>query len=184
MRLLLLNGSLRRDSVNGALLRTVLAVVPAGITAELYGGMGQLPHFNPDEDHAPLPPAVEALREAVARADAVLICTPEYAGALPGSFKNLLDWTVGSVVLDRKPVAWVNCSVNPAGAGDAHASLRLVLGYVGAQVIEEACTHLPVPRTRIEGDGLIHDGGLLDALRRTLAALRAGLPDASASVSR
>ena len=36
-----------------------------------------------------------SLRSAIAECDAVVFCTPEYAGTLPGCFKNLLDWTVG-----------------------------------------------------------------------------------------
>ena len=38
------------------------------------------------------------MRAAIAAADAVVFCTPEYAGTLPGSFKNLLDWTVGGAM--------------------------------------------------------------------------------------
>ena len=56
------------------------------------------------------------LRRQLADADAVLFCTPEYAGTLPGSLKNLLDWTVGGGELYGKPVAWINVA-NP-GRGD------------------------------------------------------------------
>lgn len=46
------------------------------------------PHFDPGRDIEPLDPAVAELRAAIGEAGAVLLCTPEYAGALPGSFKN------------------------------------------------------------------------------------------------
>ena len=55
----------------------------------------------------------------------MVFCTPEYAGALPGSFKNALDWTVGSMVLNAKPTAVVN--VSAVGASKAQLSLRVVL---------------------------------------------------------
>jgi hypothetical protein len=42
--------------------------------------------------------------------DALPFCTPEYAGALPGSFKNLLDRTVGGGETYGMPVGWVNVS--------------------------------------------------------------------------
>ena len=48
------------------------------------------------------------LRQEIAAADAVLFCTPEYAGTLPGSFKNLLDWTVGGGEIYGKPAVWIN----------------------------------------------------------------------------
>ena len=95
--LLLVSGSLRAGSTNAAVLRTAAALAPDGVETVLYGGMAELPHFNPDDDAEgqPLHPAVAAMRDAVARADALLVCTPEYAGALPGALKNLLEWTVG-----------------------------------------------------------------------------------------
>ena len=102
----------------------------------------------------PLHPAVLILRTRIDRADGVLVSTPEYAGALPGSFKNLLEWTVGGGNLYGKPVAWFNVAgeASPTGAADAHASLRKVLGYSGAVVVEEACTHIPLTRQSV-GEG-------------------------------
>src|SRR3954453_17642680 len=88
MSLLLISGSLRDGSTNTALLRTAQAI---DADTELFARMGELPHFNPDDDGDDLPAAVVELRAAVGRADAALVCTPEYAGALPGSFKNLLE---------------------------------------------------------------------------------------------
>ena len=99
------------------------------------------------------------LRRQIAAADAVLFCAPEYAGGLPGSFKNLLDWTVGGHEIYRKPVAWINVAAEGRGT-NADASLRTVLGYVGAQIIEAACVRLPVPRQAVGPDGLIADVGL------------------------
>src|ERR1700735_5622116 len=93
VRILLISGSTRSGSGNTAALRTVQAVAPAWIRADMYSGLTSLPAFSPDEDEYPPGPAAE-LRERIAAADALLFCTPEYAGTLPGSLKNLLDWTV------------------------------------------------------------------------------------------
>ena len=138
-----------------------------------------LPHFNPDDDphdsSKPLPPAVLDLRRHIGEADAVLFSTPEYAGALPGSFKNLLDWTVGSSEMYRKPVAWINTATlaAPTGGADAHASLRKVLGYLNADIAESACVRIPVPRETIGADRRICDSALRDALSSALADLAA-----------
>lgn len=150
---LLISGSTRGGSTNTAALRTVQAVAPEGIEARWYGGLAELPAFIPEAPE-PAPPEVLRLREHLAAADAVLFCTPEYAGTLPGSFKNLLDWTVGTGDLNAKPAAWL--TVAPPGRGDgAAATLASVLGYVGAEVDEAICTRLPVSRTDIGGDGLV-----------------------------
>jgi chromate reductase len=170
-RVLLISGSLRSGSTNTALLRTVEAVAPDGLVAVLYEGLGDLPLFNPDDDVDPVHPAVAGLRAQIQSADALLISTPEYAGALPGSFKNLLEWTVGGGDIYTKPVAWINASTSPAGAVDAHHSLRVVLGYIGAAIVESACVHVPVPRDAVGADGLVADPLTRERLAEILTRL-------------
>jgi NAD(P)H-dependent FMN reductase len=162
--ILLISGSLRRRSTNTALLRTIDGIACSSYSTVLYDGLGDLPHFDPDLDHDPLPPPVEHLRTAIRQANATLFCTPEYAGALPGSFKNLLDWTIGDEhpgSIYRKPVAWINVSASPTGAADAHESLGKVLAYAHADVIAEACVRIPVARQTIDGDGLVGDPAII-----------------------
>lgn len=155
--LLLISGSLRSGSTNTAAMRTAAALAPSDTAATVFEEMGGLPHFNPDLDTEPLPPEVARLRSAIQAADALLVSTPEYAGALPGSFKNLLEWTVGGMEISRKPVGWINTSSSTTNAKEAHASLRIVLGYVDADVVDAACAHIPVPRDAIGSDGIIED---------------------------
>ncbi len=174
IRLLLVSGSLRASSTNTAVLRTAQALVPDGVVADLYGGVADLPHFNQDDDVDPLPPAVARLRDALHAADGLLLSVPEYAGTLPGSFKNMLDWTIGDAaprsILD-KPVGWVNAS--PRGAAGAHAALRAVLGYAHAALVEAACVPVPVTGAMIGGDGLVADPGARAAIRAAVVALAA-----------
>jgi NAD(P)H-dependent FMN reductase len=175
LTLLLVSGSLRAGSTNAAVLRTAQALAPEDVAAVLYDGMAELPHFNPDDDleGEPSPPAVATLRAAIAEANALLICTPEYAGALPGALKNLLEWTVGDAGTYGKPVAWINAAgpAAPTGAADAHDSLRKVLGYVGADIVEAACRRIPVTRADVGPDGLVADLEAREAIRASVTAL-------------
>jgi chromate reductase, NAD(P)H dehydrogenase (quinone) len=134
-------------------------------------GLTGLPYFNPDDDREPLPPPVVALRAAVAAADAVLFCTPEYAGSMPGALKNLLEWTVGSTVLTDLPVAWVNAAADPRRGHGANEQLATVLGYVQARVVDAACRSIPVGRELVGPDGLIADPATRTAIADALAAL-------------
>lgn len=167
-RILLVSGSTRSGSTNTAALRTALAVAPDGVVASLYEGLAELPAFNPDDDHDSPPSVVAELRRQIAAAGAVLFCTPEYAGSLPGSFKNLLDWTVGGGEIYGKPVAWINVAAE--GRGDAaQAMLATVLGYVGADVVGPACVRVTTARDAVGPDGVVVDptvrGGLAEVLR-------------------
>ncbi len=173
-RILLIPGSLRGQSTNAAVLRTVQSAAVGYVTAVLFTGLGDLPLFNPDADEDPLDPAVADLRAQIRAADALLFSTPEYAGALPGAFKNLLDWTVGDDQpgsIYEKPVGWVNAS--PRGAPNAHESLRRVLDYVKADVVEEACVHIPVTPDLLGEDGVIADPEVRARLAAALGALDA-----------
>ncbi len=173
LRILLVSGSTRAGSTNTAVLRTAPAVAPEGVTAVLYDGLAGLPAFNPDDDHEPLPAPVADLRAQLAAANAVLFCTPEYAGALPGAFKNLLDWTVGGAEIYGKPAAWVNVSsvAAPTGGADAHASLAKVLSYVGADVVEAACARAPMTRSAVGPDGTVTDPQVREQLAAVLHVL-------------
>jgi len=170
---LLINGSLRDGSVNAAVLKTLQHVAPDLVITSAYEGMSQLPHFNPDHDHAPLDLSVARLRHEIAQADALMFCTPEYAGGLPGSFKNLLDWTVGGIEMDQKPVGYINASSlsAPTGGEDAYGSLRKVLGYVGARLVEPACLRIPLSRRDIDPFDIIADSAIRLKIASALAEL-------------
>src|SRR5689334_12124837 len=102
-RILLISGNPRADSLHTAALRTAARFAPPEISASLYDGLPGLPAFVPGEYSPPDP--VTFLRLQVSAADAVLFCTPEFAGYLPGSLKNLLDWLVDGGDLTGTPVA-------------------------------------------------------------------------------
>ncbi len=157
-KLLLLSGSLRDGSTNTATLRTAAELAPATITTVMFERIDRLPFFDPDRDHDPLPEAVRELRQAVHDADAILICTPEYAGALPGALKNLLEWLIGDAEpgsISGKRVGYINISAAPTAARDAHDSLRKVLRYAGAELTTE--TSIPIHRYMIDDRGVITD---------------------------
>lgn len=175
-RLMLISGSLRSESVNTAVLRTVEDLAPEGVEARLWLGLAALPHFNPDDDHAPLPAAVAELRATIHNATGILFCVPEYAGALPGPLLNLLDWTISDELpgsIYGKSAAWINAS--PRGAATAHASLRMVLRYAGAWIVEAACVDVPVTRQMTDGSA-VTDRAARGAIERAVNSLvRGGL---------
>jgi NAD(P)H-dependent FMN reductase len=168
--LLLISGSLREGSSNAAALNTALTLLPDFVSARSFERMGELPHFNPDLELAHVPEPVAALRQQLAAADAVLFSTPEYAGALPGSFKNLLDWTVGEG-LYGKPVGYLNVSPHAGGAERTYEMLRVVLGYVNADVVEAACVRAPVRRDAVTKDHSVTDPNTREQIRAAVQAL-------------
>jgi chromate reductase len=159
MRVLGISGSLRRDSFNTRLLEAAGSLLPAGAELTLWDGLKAVPPFSEDDEHRP-PPAVQALRDAIAEADALLIATPEYNGSAPGQLKNALDWASrprGACVLAGKPVAVTGASPTPFGAVRAQDQLRNALKLSGARPVERS---VPVPRAPAQ---FAQSGGLADA---------------------
>ena len=91
MKVLGISGSLRQASINSALLRAAQQLAPPEIELAIFGGVGELPLFNPDLE-AQLPASVLALHAAVAASDAIMLASPEYAHGVTGAVKNALDW--------------------------------------------------------------------------------------------
>jgi len=171
--LLFVSGSLRRRSTNTAALRTARAEAVSGTDCLLYDELAELPHFNPDDDHDRPPLAVTRLRDAVHRADGVLFSTPEYAGAMPGALKNLLEWLIGDEhpgSIYEKPVGWIN--VSPRGAHRTHQALRTVLEYAHAEIVEAACGAVPVTASSVGADGLLSEAAARADVSRVVDALR------------
>lgn len=149
-------------------------LAPPGITVEIYDGLGELPHFNPDLEND-LPARIADLRAQVGRADGLLISCPEYARGIPGSFKNLLDWLVGSSEFPGKPIALINTSPR---ASDAQAALRLVLQTMSAVLVPDACITLPLLGKPTDAEGIANDPMSSESLRGALQAMIAHISGA------
>lgn len=104
-----ISGSLRKDSFNTWLLNAVTDLLPGGVTMEVLS-IADLPLYNADDD-LPLtekrPEVVEQFRSGLAKADGIVIVSPEYNYSIPGGLKNAIDWASRGTdsPLLRKPVA-------------------------------------------------------------------------------
>lgn len=175
-RVLCLHGSLRRVSSNRAALEAAQRLAPATLELELYKGAGQLPLFNPDDEHDSLPPAVLALREAVGRADALLIACPEYAHGVPGAFKNLFDWLVGSLEFPGKPVLLLNTAAR--GSYHAQEALAEILRTMSAELLSAQPFPVALPGAGCTATQVLASAERCAELRAALDVLVEALPAA------
>ena len=163
-----ISGSLRAQSSNADVLRAAAALVPPGVRLTLFQGLGALPPFNPDLDGEVAPPHVEVLREMVGWADALLICSPEYAHGIPGSLKNALDWLVRFSGVVGKPVALLNASPR---AQHGPAALAETVRTMAMAVIPAASITLPVTSHVPSATAMADHPEFRAALRAALDAL-------------
>jgi len=159
-RILALSGSLRQNSSSNLILQAITSLAPNDVDIERYDNLGDLPHFNdPEAD----PASVQEFKRKIREADAVLICTPEYAFGIPGTLKNAIDWCVGTGEFVSKPVGLVTAS---SQGEKGHAALLLVLSAISANVIDESSLLISFVRAKIDKEGNVKDQDLLNILKR------------------
>jgi chromate reductase, NAD(P)H dehydrogenase (quinone) len=176
MNVLAFSGSLRKASINSAVLRAAQRLAPGGMEVTIFGGVGALPLFNPDLEAA-LPEPVPALYAAVARADALLFASPEYAHGVTGAIKNTLDWLVGFEPAAGKRVAVFNAAPRARHADDA---LRETLQTMAMLVVDAASGILPLPGPMQE-DEIMENRAVSAAIGTYLRALQAACDRAQSS---
>jgi len=167
MQILAISGSLRAASTNTTLLKAAAALVPEGVMLNLYDGLGDLPHFNPDLDKDPPHAAVDEFRFHLRKSAGVIVSSPEYAHGVPGVLKNALDWLVASGELYEKPVALFSASPR---ANYAQASLMETLAVMTARVVSEASIVVPLLGKNVDENGIINDPDISRTLRSALIA--------------
>ena len=168
MKILAISGSLRKASLNTALLRAVARIAPADIEVMLYHELAALPLFNPDIEF-PEPAAVTRLREQILQTDALLIASPEYAHGVTGAMKNALDWMVGNESFVNRPVALLNASPR---ATHAQAALRETIITMSARIIEAACISVPLLGSGLTEDAIVQHPQIKPSLLLALIALK------------
>jgi chromate reductase, NAD(P)H dehydrogenase (quinone) len=121
-------GSLSSTSINRILSRALIRLAPPDLQFTEIP-IGDLPLYNPDHD-TDYPPEARALKEAIARSDAVLFVTPEYNRSIPGALKNAIDWASrpwGQNSFHHIPAGVIGASIGAIGTALAQQSLRGVL---------------------------------------------------------
>ena len=165
IRILAISGSLRQTSSNTALIITIQKMVPENTVYTIFNGLGKLPHFNDAEE---LSVEVVEWRRQLKEANAVLICTPEYAFGVPGSLKNALDWTVSSGELVGKPLALITAAT---GGDKAHAAFLQIFTALSANIPEGCALLIPFVRTKLNAAGEITDASTNDLVKVLLRNL-------------
>ncbi len=133
-------GSTRRDRQSIKVARFVLARLRQrqGVETELldlleynFPIMEERLHRRNDP-----PPRLQEYAAKIARADSLIIVTPEYNNGYPGVLKNAIDYLLPEY--ERKPIGIVTVSAGGFGGITCLAQLRLVTLGMGAFPIPES----------------------------------------------
>ena len=185
-RLLMISGSLRRDSLNSRLLEHLRPRLEPHCTLDLLAPQQvQLPLFDQDREHeAELVTQVSALHARIAACDGVLVASPEYNGQPPAYLKNLVDWVSRMGYIDGhsaspfcdRPVLLCSASTGWSGGAVAMPHARALFAYVGALVIGDTVSIPYADQACNDGPGFdfdpYYDARLDAATQRLLTQAR------------
>jgi chromate reductase len=169
-----ISGSLRRGSLNTALLRAAVALAPEGMRIEVEA-IRDTPPYDEDVRAQGFPEPVSRLREAIRRADALLIVTPEYNYSLPGVLKNALDWA--SRPPDQpfagKPLGIMGASGGVRGTMRAQYDLRRVAVFLDMHPVNKPEVFVRNGQQMFDTEGALVDEATRKVVRQHLEALQA-----------
>ncbi|WP_332772518.1 NADPH-dependent FMN reductase [Phenylobacterium sp.] len=168
-------GSLRQGSYNRALLRAAQALAPDGMSLEIFD-LAAIPLYNGDVEATGDPEGVAAFKQALRRADAVLMVTPEYNHGVPGVMKNAVDWAsrpAQDSALNGKPVGIIGASPGMTGSARGQSQLRQAFEFTNCYAMPQPEILVFRAHEKFDAEGALTDEATTQHLRRYLVALLA-----------
>jgi chromate reductase len=175
-----ISGSLRKGSYNTALLHVARELMPDGMTMEIADFSG-LPIFNADEDQPPpssaqAPAIVQAFRDTLRAADALVIASPEYNYSIPGGLKNAIDWASRpprDSALNGKPLAIMGATTSLLGTARMQYHLRQVCVFTNMFPLNKPEVFVAKAQEKFDAEGKLIDEMARTLIRSQLEALLA-----------
>jgi chromate reductase len=165
-------GSLRKGSYNRMLMNASISLAPEGMTIREAPSFAKFPIYNFDDQQATgFPPDVDALHNAVAAADGLLIVSAEYNWSIPGGLKNAIDWLsrYKEVSFKDKPVCIQSAAPGLLGGSRMQYHLRMAMQSVDAILFGRPEVIVNMAASKF-ADGQLKDQAALDLIKQQLAA--------------
>ena len=142
LQVLVFAASLRAESVNRRLAALAARVAEqAGATVDVAAMRDfDVPLYDGDlEAGQGIPAGAAELQRRLLACDAFIIASPEYNGSMPGTIKNLIDWTsrFRPQPFDGRHGLLVSASPSLAGGNRGLWSLRMPLEHLGARIFPD-----------------------------------------------
>ena len=131
-----MSGSLRSGSYSNAVLETLREKFAGRADLSIYD-LRPIPLYDQDFEGDKRPAPVKAMLAAIAAADGLVLCAPEFNHSIPGVLKNALDWAsrpAFTSVMAYKQVAIMATSRGALGGARCLEHLRVALDSMLSRV--------------------------------------------------
>jgi chromate reductase, NAD(P)H dehydrogenase (quinone) len=172
-RVLVFGASLRSASLNVRLASLAESIVQkhGGEVDRASMADFDCPSYNEDVEADPgIPEGARRLHDRLQACDAFIVSSPEYNGSMPGTLKNVIDWTsrIRPQPFNGKQGLLLSASPSMAGGNRGLWSLRVPMEHLGARLYPDMFS-LAKAHTAFGDDGQLRDERLQHRLETTLS---------------
>lgn len=169
-------GSAGQNSANQKLVDKIASITKDDFNLTIYNELKSLPHFDPELSANNPPQQITKLRQAIERADGIIICTPEYVFSIPSGLKNAIEWCVTTTVFSDKPIGLITASAN---GEKGHEELQLIMKTVMTKFTDDTTLLIQGIKGKMNELGQIHDQKTINDLVRFTTAFKTLVENAS-----
>jgi len=164
-----INGSASENSANQRLINHIADLTKDDFAFIIFNDLKNLPHFDPKISVDTTPKIILDLRTNIAKADGILICTPEYIFSIPSGLKNALEWCVSTTVFSDKPTGIITAS---AHGEKGHEELQLIMKTLMTKFTHETTLLIQGIKGKINNKGEISDPKTKNDLEKFIEAFK------------
>ncbi|MDQ2718858.1 MAG: NAD(P)H-dependent oxidoreductase [Bacteroidota bacterium] len=117
-------GSASSDSSNLKIVEQIASLADNEFQLTIFNDLKSLPHFDPELSANNPPKQIVDFRKTIDKADAIIICTPEYIYSIPSGLKNAIEWCIATTIFTDKPSGLITAA---AGGEKGHEELQLIM---------------------------------------------------------
>jgi chromate reductase len=169
-------GSASKNSANKKLIDIFADLTKNEFNLTIFNDLKALPHFDPDLSADNPPKLIMEFREAIDRADGIIICTPEYVFSIPSGLKNAIEWCVSTTVFSDKPIGLITAS---AHGQKGHEELQLIMKTVMTKFTDETTLLIQGVKGKVSETGAIKDDKTKDDLIKFVSSFKELIDSAS-----
>lgn len=171
-KIIAISGSIRKESFNTRLLKSVQTLAPESINIEIFD-ISNFPLYNQDLE-TNFPSVAQELKDKIATSDGVIFATPEYNRSVSGVLKNAIDWIsrpYGKNSFAGKKALVLGASMGQIGTAVAQSHLKQILLYLDMQVIGQPEFYLSTAQDKFDASGNLTDENTKKHIVKALEAL-------------
>ena len=169
-----INGSASSNSSNLKIIEQIADLTSDEFDLTIFSELKSLPHFDPELSAENPPKQIVDFRQTIDKADAILICTPEYVYSIPSGLKNAIEWCIATTIFTNKPSGLITAA---AGGEKGHEELQLIMKTAMAKFTNETTLLIRGIKGKFDLKGNLIDHETKERLKSFIDSLKKLMTD-------